>query len=324
VSAEVEIPVTWMRYDVTMPLMDGRVTIDGVKLVPSHSAPPATIIGPDSPIPRGDFGMVDMNMGSWLPAIEAGWEIAPLPVFPKRKHVYTYLFCRADAGIDAPRDLEGKRVMSPVNGSSVAIWLKALLAHRHGVDLARITWVDNRAQWPRHHPDWTVEQLPVRKNAVDALLDGDVDATMMDISDRQLWQTLETHPKIKRLFPDYLGEARRFFDESGIYAPVHMMVLSKKIDRDYPELAGKLCAAFEQARRIAMDDVLDDRAGFSLVDLREQTLGQLESWGGDLFPHGITPNKTAVDAFAAHCHEHGIVERVHPYEEVFAASTLNT
>jgi len=320
---ELEIPVTWMRYDVTMPLIDGRVTVDGVKLVPSRSAPNGTIIGPDNPIPRGDFGLVDMNMGNWLPGLEAGWEIAPLPVFPKRKHIYTYLFCRADAGIEVPKDLEGKRVLSTMGGSAVAIWLKALLAQRHGVDLARVTWVTGREQWPQHCPDWTVEQLPGRKSVVDALLDGDADATMLDVSDRQLWQTLETHPKIKRLFPDYLGEARRYFEETGIYTPVHMMVLSRKLDRDYPELAGKLCAAFEQAKRIAMDDVLDDRAGFSLIDLRERTLAQTEAWG-DIFPHGIAPNKAAIDAFAAHCREHGIIERIPPYAEMFAASTLHT
>jgi 4,5-dihydroxyphthalate decarboxylase len=312
-----------MRYDVTMPLIDGRVTIDGVRLVPSRSAPNGTIIGPDSPILRGDFGLVDLNMGNWLPGVEAGWEIAPLPVFPKRKHVYTYLFCRADAGIETPKDLEGKRVLSTIGGSAVAIWLKALLAQRHGVDLTRVTWVTGREQWPQHRPDWTVEQLPGRKSVVEALLDGDADATMLDVSDRQLWQTLETHPKIKRLFPDYLGEARRYFEESGIYTPVHMLVLSRKLDRDYPELADKLCAAFEQAKRVAMDDVLDDRAGFSLIDLRERTLAQEAAWG-DLFPYGITANKPAIDAFAAHCHAHGIVERIHPYAEIFAARTLDT
>src|SRR5437762_3292453 len=97
VDAEtVEIPITFMRYDLTMPVIDGRVTIDGVKLVPTRSAPNGTMISPESPIPSGDFGIIDMNMGNWLPAIEAGWELVGLPVFTKRKHVYTYLFCRSD------------------------------------------------------------------------------------------------------------------------------------------------------------------------------------------------------------------------------------
>jgi 4,5-dihydroxyphthalate decarboxylase len=311
-----------MRYDVTMPLVDGRVQIDGVKLVPSRSAPGATIIGPDSPIPTGDFGLIDMNMGNWLPGIEAGWEIAPLPVFSKRKHVYTYLFCRADAGINSPRDLEGKRVMSSIAGSAVAIWLKALLQHRHGVDVDSITWVSARERFPLHK-EWRIEAPEGRKSVLEALLDGDVDATAADVSDRKLWHTLETDPRIKRVFPSYLEEAKAFFDETGIFAPVHMIVMSKKLDRQHPDLAGKLYDAFEQAKQIADDDVLDDRSGFAIIDLREQVLRQQQEWG-DLFKHGITANKATIDTFAAHCREHGLVKDRYGYEEMFAASTLDT
>jgi 4,5-dihydroxyphthalate decarboxylase len=323
VAEEIQVEITQMRYDLTMPLIDGRVHIPGVRLVPSRSAPPGTVIGPNSPIPRGDFGLVDLNMGNWLPAIEAGWEIAPLPVFSKRKHLYTYLFCRADVGIESPRHLEGRRVLSSIGGSAVAIWLKGLLAQRHGVDLSRITWVSPREQWPCRNASWKVELLSGRENVVEALLDGDVDATMVDVSDRHLWETLENHPRIRRLFPDYLAEARRVFDDTGIYAPVHMMVLSKKLDRGHPELAARLVAAFAQAKQVALDDALDDRAGFSLVDLRERVLEQQRAWG-DLYPHGISANRTTIDTFAAHCHEQGIVERVHRYDEIFAPGALDT
>lgn len=102
-----------------------------------------------------------------------------------------------------------------------------------------------------------------------------------------------------------------------------MMVLSKKLDRRHPDLAGKLFSAFEQAKQIARDDALDDRSGFSLIDLRERVVEQARAWG-DLFPNGITANKKTIDTFAAHCREHGIVERIHPYDEIFAASTLDT
>jgi 4,5-dihydroxyphthalate decarboxylase len=290
--------------------------------VPSRSVPNGTMIGPDSPIPTGDFGLIDMNMGNWLTGIEAGWEIAPLPVFSKRKHVYTYLFCRADAGINTPKDLEGKRVMSSIAGSAVAIWLKALLQHRHGVDVDSITWVSARERFPLHK-DWKVEKPTASKTVLQALLDGDVDATAADVSDRKLWHELEHDPRVKRVFPNYLEEAKAFFDETGIFAPVHMIVMSKKLDRQHPDLAGKLYDAFERAKQIADDDVLDDRSGFGVIDLRERVLAQTEEWG-DLFKHGITANKTTIDTFAAHCYEHGLVKNRYEYEQMFAGSTLDT
>jgi hypothetical protein len=49
---------------------------------------------------RGDFGLLDANWGDLLPAIDAGWDMALLPVFIKRKPVYNYLWVRSDRGID--------------------------------------------------------------------------------------------------------------------------------------------------------------------------------------------------------------------------------
>jgi 4,5-dihydroxyphthalate decarboxylase len=155
------------------------------------------------------------------------------------------------------------------------------------------------------------------------LLDGDVDATAVDVSDRRLFQILENDPKIKRVFPDYLLDAKRLYQETGIYPPVHMIVMSKKLDRQHPDLAGKLYAAFEAAKRLADEDILSDRAGFSVVDLRERVLEQSRQWT-DLYPHGITANKAAIDTFVSYCQEHGIVKATCTYERMFAAGTLDT
>jgi 4,5-dihydroxyphthalate decarboxylase len=239
-ATDLEIQIPWLRYDITVPLLEGRVPIEGVKLVPNRAAPNGTVFGQDSPLKTGDFGLVDLNMANWMPAIEAGWELVGLPVFPKRKHLYTYLFCRADAGIGTAKDLEGKRVLSSITSSAVGIWWQYLLEKRHGVDLSRIAWVSPREQWPIHGWRWKMEPLAGRKSPVEVLLDGDADAVMVDISDRKLSHSLENDPRIKRVFPDYLGEAKRFHEESGILPPVHMIVMSRKLDRDYPELAQKL------------------------------------------------------------------------------------
>ena len=101
----IEVRIPWMRYDVTMPLIEGRVTIDGVTLAPSRDTPNGTVLPPDSPLKSGDFDLCDLNIANWLPAIEAGWQLIGLPIFTKRKHLYTYMFCRADAGINSPKDL---------------------------------------------------------------------------------------------------------------------------------------------------------------------------------------------------------------------------
>ncbi len=65
---EIEFPL--MRYDITMPLLDGRVTIDGVKLKPVKSS--SMISTEDLKLKQGEFGLCDLNIGYWLPAMEAG------------------------------------------------------------------------------------------------------------------------------------------------------------------------------------------------------------------------------------------------------------
>ena len=322
-ASDLEIQIPWLRYDITMPLIEGRVTIDGVKLIPSRSAPNGTVFGQDSPLKTGDFGLVDLNMANWIPAIEAGWQLVGLPVFPKRKHLYTFLFCRADTGIRTAKDLEGRRVLGSITSSSVSIWLRFLLEKRHGVDLSRITWVSPREQWPIHGGGWKMEPLAGRKSAVEVLLEGDTDAVVVDISDRRLSQALENEPRIKRLFPDYLGEAKRFHADSGIFAPVHIMAMSRRLDRDVPDLAGKLVAAFNQAKHLAYDDILDDRSGFGVIDLRERFLAQQAAWG-DLFPHGLAANRRMLETFVTYCRDSGIVKSGLDDEALFAASTLAT
>src|SRR5438105_4500137 len=90
------------------------------------------------------------------------------------------------------------------------------------------------------------------------------DAFITDISDTKMFENLESDPKIKRLFANYVDEDQKLYRETGIYTPVHMIVMSRKLDREQPELAAKFYAAFEKAKQIAYDDIASDRGGFSV------------------------------------------------------------
>jgi len=65
---DIEFPV--IRYGITLPLLEGRVPIEGVKLRPIKST---SMINKEEPKLRdGDFGLMDLNIGYFLPAVEAG------------------------------------------------------------------------------------------------------------------------------------------------------------------------------------------------------------------------------------------------------------
>ncbi|MGH7853574.1 MAG: hypothetical protein ACREP3_09035 [Candidatus Binatia bacterium] len=319
-SQEIEFPV--MRYDITLPLLEGRVPIEGVRLKPVKAS--SMINKEDPKMMAGEFGLMDLNIGYFLPAIEAGWQITGLPVFSKRKPTYQLIFCHADSNIRTPRDLAAKRIGSRTYRTALTVWARGLLREYYGVDFSNVQWVlQAKEVFPVHDQNLKIEYVDESKNMAQRLIAGELDAILTDISDTKMFESLESHPKIKRLFPDYLKEDQQLYRDTGIYTPVHMIIMSRKLDRAQPELAAKFYAAFEKAKQIAYDDILSDRGGFSIVYLRERMKEQMASWG-DPWKYGIKANKTTIDAFVKYNVEQGMIRAAPSYADVFAAGTLDT
>ena len=319
-SLEIEFPV--MRYDITMPLLEGRVPIDGVKLKPVRTS--SMINKEDPKMKAGDFGLCDLNIGYFLPAIEAGWEIIGMPVFSKRKPVYQLIFCHVDAAISSPKDLEKKRIGSRTYRTALTVWARGLLSEYYGVDFSSVQWVlQAKEVFPVHDSHAKIEYVDETRNMSQRLIAGELDAIITDISDTKMFENLENNRKIKRLFPEYLREDHKLYQKTGIFTPVHMIVMSRKLDRERPDLAARFYAAFEKAKEIAYDDIQSDRGGFSVVYLRERLKEQIKIWG-DPWKYGLKANKTTIDAFMKYNVEQGMIRRAPSYAVIFASGTLET
>src|SRR5688572_11764237 len=66
-------------------------------------------------------------------------EIVCLPVFLSR--VFRHSAIYVGAGIEKPKDLEGRRVGIPEWAQTAGIYVRGMLQHDYGLDLARIEWV---------------------------------------------------------------------------------------------------------------------------------------------------------------------------------------
>ena len=263
-------------------------------------------------------------MAIFLPAVEAGWQIVGLPVFSKRKPAYQLIFCHADAGIRAPQDLAGKRIGSRTYRTALTVWARGLLRERYGVDFSNVTWVlQAKEVFPVYDSKVRMDYVDDTENMSQRLIAGELDAMITDVSDTKMFESLEQNPKIKRLFPDYVQEDLDLYNDTGIFTPVHMIVMSRKLDRERPELAGKFYAAFERAKALAYDDTLSDRGGFSVVYLRERLKEQMANWG-DPWKHGVKANRTTIDAFIKYNLEQGMIRHAPTYADIFAAGTLDT
>jgi 4,5-dihydroxyphthalate decarboxylase len=319
-SREIEFPI--MRYDITLPILEGRVPIEGIKLKPVKAS---SMISKEEPrLMSGDFGLIDLNIGYFLPAVEAGWEIIGLPVFSKRKPAYQLIFCHARSGIHSPKDLAGKRIGSRTYRTALTVWARGLLREHYGVDFSTVRWVLHAKEvFPVHDSNLQIEYVDDSQNMAQRLIAGELDAILTDISDTKMFRDLESHPQIRRLFPDYVKEDEQLYRATGIFTPVHMIVMSRKLGLAHPQLAAKLYAAFEKAKELAYDDILSDRSGFSVVYLRERMKEQMTNWG-DPWKYGIRANRATIDTFIKYNVEQGMIRSAPAYGDIFAAETLGT
>jgi 4,5-dihydroxyphthalate decarboxylase len=319
-----QLPISTMRYDITVPLLDGRVQIPDVELVPTRTG--AMVFANVPALQSGDFGLWDLNMGYVLPAIEAGWDLIGLPLFIKRKPIYTFLFCRVDAGINSPKDLEGKRIGAASYPTSITIWAQGLLQYRHGVDISKLVWsvTNDKRAFPLHTSTPTVEAAAGEaKSPIDRLMAGEVDAIITDISDGKIYDMLEKSPDVKRLFPNYMEEDLKVYQETGLHAPMHQMVMSTKLDKEHPDLARQVVDAFEEAKQVSYMDTLNDRAGFSVMYQRERFVEQEKAWG-DPWTYGVKNDRGTIDAFLAYNAEQGFTSKQLSIGDWLAESSLDT
>ena len=324
---EISVGYASMTYEIVRPLMQGLVGIEGVEIDPVEELGP-TPTG-DSRMKTGDFGLCDLNMGYWLAAIDQGWDITGLPIFVKRKSAYWYMIVRNDRGIAGPKDLEGKRIGTRSFRSAIVTWCRGLLKHRHNVDTSTFSWLVTDAEdyFPIYDKSANVEVVSDGKKSVkdhlQRLLDGEIDAFLGDVSDPELFMWVDADPRVRRLFPDYMDEDLRLWRDESILTPVHMMVMSGKLDRENPGLAKRIFDGFQASKDRAHFDLLRDRGSFSVLYLREYVDAQFKKWG-DPFVYGIKPNENMLNWYIDISHEQGIMAKRNSLDEVFAAGILDT
>jgi 4,5-dihydroxyphthalate decarboxylase len=324
---EVSVGYASMTYEIVRPLMEGRTSIEGVDLRPIDELGP-TPTG-DSRMKTGDFGICDLNMGYWLAAIDQGWDIVGLPLFVKRKSAYWYMIVRNDRGIAGPKDLEGRRIATRSFRSAIVTWCRGLLKNRHDVDTSTFRWLvtDSEDFFPIYDRSANVEVVQDGKVSVkdhlQRLLDGEIDAFLGDVSDPELFGWVASDSRIRRLFPDYMDEDLRLWRDESILTPVHMMVMSGKLDRQHPDLARRIYDGFEASKAQAHYDLLRDRGSFSVLYLREFVEKQFKQWG-DPYVYGISANKRMLEWYIHISHEQGIMKDRYALPDVFAPSVLDT
>src|SRR2546427_400702 len=168
----------------TWPIFDGRVTPDGITLIPS-SVHPSELFWRQ--LRFADFDVSEMSFSSLIMARSKGddrW--VGLPIFTTRKFFHAEILVRRDSGIDRPGDLKGRRVGVPEYQQTAALWTRGVLEHEFGVAPKDMQFWMERGPSHSHRgavgftapPEVTIHQIPPEKNIGSMMLSGELDAAI--------------------------------------------------------------------------------------------------------------------------------------------------
>lgn len=313
----------------TRPLIEGTVTAQGLRLIP-------TVVHPSEMFWRqlhfGDFDISEMSLSSLLIAAARGdrsW--AALPIYTMRRFFHTSILVRRGAGIAAPADLRGRRVGVPEYQQTSAIWTRGILEDAFGVSARDIEWFMERGP-DRSHGAATgftppegvrLNRIPPEKDIGSMLASGELDATLLYLNDRNLVDRarLDISEIAEPLFKDALAEGRRYHAETGLYPINHAVVVRRSLLERHPWIALNLFKAFEAARERLQADAASWIQGFADTAALEDA--DALALDRDPMPYGFAKARRELEAVARYVHRQGLTDRVVALEEVFAESSVH-
>jgi 4,5-dihydroxyphthalate decarboxylase len=329
-SAKLTLSVSFAANPRTWPLIDGRVTVDGVDLVitPSH---PSEIFWRQ--LKFADFDISEMSMSSLMMTLAHGDDrFIGLPIFTTHRFFHTGILVRRDAGIETPADLKGKRVGVPEYQQTAALWTRGALRHEWGVTEQDMEWWMERPASHSHGgatgfappAGVTIHPVAVETSLGAMVVDGKLDAVihyivndnLVDRSTIDLWN----HPAARRLFPDSVAEGIRYFKKTGLYPINHGMVIKRALAEKHPWVILNLMKAFDRASAIANRERVEHAAehiatGLLPADARA-------ALARPVIEHGIKANREILETCADYSLEQGLTPRPMKLEEIFAPSTM--
>lgn len=311
-------------YDRTFPLVDGRVRVEGIDL--SAVALPVEEVFFRTATYR-EFDVSELSFSSYLLTMERGAPFVAIPVFPSRAFRHNGIYVGADSGIEKPEDLIGKVVGVPEYQVTAAVWIRGILAEYYGVPVDSVSYRTGGLYKPGR-----VEKVPINPPGIDIrpigpnetlgqlLVAGEIDAIY---TPRVPPEFAAGDPRIRRLFPDPRAVETEYFRETGIFPVMHTIVIRREVYEKDRWIASSLMKAFEEAKSLATDALLETAAFSTALPFAYQDAEELvELMGRDYWPYGLDANRHTLETLIRYEHEQGLISRRFELEELFAPETL--
>lgn len=235
------------RYPTTDALLSGRLISDLFdfewhEIEPIHDA--------FKPMAQQQaFDVSEMAVFTYLQAKTYGKPLVLLPIVLAARFQHPCIVYNTDFHKELTPDmLPGKKVGVRAYSQTTGAWVRNILATEHGLDLEKIDWITfEGGHLAEYSEPAFVTRAPEGAKLLPMLMSGGVDAGI-------LGNDLPDDPKIRAVIPNAKSAGRAWYDKTGQIPINHMLVVTKKLVEERPDLVREVFRLFAQAKRDAPHD----------------------------------------------------------------------
>lgn len=319
---ELRISMALEHYDRHMPFLDVSLHPKGLDINVQFVAVEGEGKRHERMLSHQEWDACELSLGSYIMAKARDANLTAIPVFPRRLFSQSQMYVNANAGIEKPADLVGKRVALRSFQTTLSILAKGDLGYEYDVPLDGPTWVTTADEPVAFDPPAGVkiERLGEGKKLGAALVSGEVSAYL---SPRPPQPYLDGAPEVKRLFDDPRAEEVGYFKKNGFYPIMHVLAIKKDLAEAHGWLAGNLYGTFLEAKQVwshYMDDPNWGRLAWGRHHLEEER----ELLGDDPWPYGVAANRANLERFIGYEYDQGLIPEKMAVEDLFFETVLET
>ena len=253
--SKISLSFAGAMYDRLVPLATGEVQTPGLSVNFVEIEYPREVF--DRIVGNREFDASDFCSSEYITRVAAGDpSFVAIPAFPSRSFRHSFIFVNTK-NITESSDLNGKRIGLPLYTMTAAIWIRGLLMHDYGVGLSTTTWIEgsvNKAGGygqPAVFP--LVNQVSIASNTSSKslsqlLAEGDTDA----IINPENPQCFGEYSHIQRLFPNYKSVEKAYFQNTGIFPMMHLVVLRRDLRERHRFIATSLYKGLVESKALAL------------------------------------------------------------------------
>lgn len=316
--ANPKLTIALSHYDRHVPFFDGTVEPDGfdlnVMIVGQSDRQRDGDERHERMLQKGEFDVAEVSLSSYLMAKTRGMPFTAIPVFPRRLFSHSQMWMNADAGINEPKDLIGKKVALNSFQNTLATLAKGDLQSEFDVPWRKVHWLLSKKEAIEFEPEKgaKIDQLPETANVGDMLERGEIAAMMTPHPPKPV---LRGSKKIKRLFADPKAEDLRYYKKNGFFPIMHVVAFRDDVLKKYPEAAQSLFKAFGEAKKLSRE--FYDDPNWSVLAWGRQAYEEEERLLGDAWPLGLEKNRPNLERFVGYSLDQGLMTKKMAPEELF-------